>query len=281
MANKSIELSRYEHLVPNGTDTENRYGYFATKNRVLDLICTTPLVDPQITSTKFVIKKQDGTVIETRTSNSNHSIEVGAKVDIECKYKWVAVTGKLPPAATISNAWPAGNNPPAANTEVIYTVANYTANTPATKSMKIQFSSPRTAPQVSGDKLLRPTGNIVSSTQTRSLAFSYLKFTGKLTTKSPTEAQIKSLTNESLSNQRSIIKTGINTVIDNSYYCYAYPAALGNLANILANDVDAILTLFEKHTITITNKYGLAIIYNVYISSNPGAFVAGTKLSFS
>jgi hypothetical protein len=279
MADKSIELSRYEHTLLNGSSSENRYGYFATKDRVLDLICTTPLVDPQITSTKFIVKDQSGSIIETRTSNSNYSVEVGAKVDIECKYKWVATSGKLPPSRVVSNAWT--TSVPDSNTEVTYSLSNYTSKAPVTKSMTIQFTSPRTAPQVSGNALLRPSGDIVSSAQTRILSILYQVYHGKVTTTSPSADIIKELTKPGLNNTRALTVNGINTNTDNTYYCYAYPKDLGNLSNILMNGVDAILSLFNKIEVNIVNKYGLTITYNVYISANPGAFTSGTQLAFS
>jgi hypothetical protein len=68
-----------------------------------------------------------------------------------------------------------------------------------------------------------------------------------------------------------------------SNYTYIiYPAAYGDLSNVIQNGSLPVLTAFTKTgDFTVANTYGSSTSFRVYQSNQPGAFAAGVTLTIS
>lgn len=128
------------------------------------------LVSPSITS-KWTIKKQDGSMKTTSTANSL-SLENGAKVDYTGTFSYSAADSTHKAPTSCSGSF--GTTLPAAGTASdTLTKENLTANT----SLSVSLYSPKSGLEVSGGKVVKASGNDTTSASA-SVSFSHRRYWG-------------------------------------------------------------------------------------------------------
>lgn len=263
MADK-IELSEYQTIVDS---TNNKYfGYFATDNRIYDLICTSPLVTPVITSVKWTVCTNDGLTQKSTSTANSLTVEKGANVILDVKWKWQRTNGYLEPERTSGNF--SGTSLPSSNIEVSKNITNITNNSTYTQTLYKDIK----VPQVVNGVLVRPTSASTLSTKCScSVTFAYKKFYGKIISNNPNDIDITKLTATALTTSKSLTLSA-QTTAANEYLVYMYPTALGVLSDIIQDGATPIKSAFKENTIEVENEYGYKQNYYVYISMNTGAF---------
>lgn len=248
------------------------WGWFFPKEEfpdmVLDIVCDVNIVTPTISST-WSIKNQSNGVVEPNTigvnPNSNSIIlERGYKVSYSGKWKWQESSGYKNPTRT-AGSW--GTTLPNSNVESsVHTETDLTANKTITQTIYAK----KTGPIVSGNKLLKPTGED-STSASASVNFRSRYYIGPTTSATPSQDNIKALGSNTLTTTKALTKTGV-TASGSEYYCYAYPKDLGALTKITQNGAAPVIEDFNRTEVTVTNNAGLQIVYYVYTSKNKGAF---------
>jgi hypothetical protein len=117
-----------------------------------------------------------------------------------------------------------------------------------------------------------------------SIASSSITFTNKLkryfgyttlaTPGAPTDAEIRGLANQNLLTSFGTASTTF-TNQTNTYLVIAYPAAWGNLSNIILNGFQSI-NAFTKTTRSFINAQGFSYSVNIYTSNNALTFASQT-----
>lgn len=208
-------------------------------------VASLALVTPSITS-NWTVKDAAGKTKSTSTANSL-TVENGAHVD------YAGTSAQPTPAAGTETA-------PAAISGDFGTTAAGTASATgitANKTFKVTYTAPKSGLEVSGNKVVRASGNQTTTAQA-AVAFSHRRYWGA---SSNPDADITALTTE-LSNSKA--KTINFDCSGGKYFYYAIPKALGTTTWKVGGLAFTGYTLTEK---TITNEYGLAVTYYVYRSA--------------
>ena len=217
------------------------------------------LVTPTISGT-WTITNQNNTQITTST-NANITYEKGYKAKFEGTWKWVSASRKKNPSRT-DGTW--GTTLPTSNTNSTkQTSSNITSTTTFTQNIY----APKLGLMVSGSNVTPASGED-KTTVSASVTFKDRLYYGVVSSSTPTESDIKTLTNELVSSRAKTI----SNITADQYYCYAYPQSLGTLTKITQDGATPVLGAFTQKTLTITNAAGLSVALYVYVSNNPGAF---------
>lgn len=265
----STELSQYKSY----KDGEEYFGQFATVPRILDVVCTSPLVTPKWVTTNFTIKKADGTVVNIQTTAP--IVETGFKVDVELVWKWVHNDAYADPDSTAFSAATDTFLPVSNVNSSTFTRQNITATTSFIRYLYRTITAPSV--DTTNKILLKPTGKEKLTTQVGiSVSFRHRTFFGKTTNSAPTNktdlVQVGSYTvDRGLVSSRVMTVTGITTG-GTEYLCYMYPKALGALSDIIQDGATPITDAFIRTETNILNDAGVTIAYYVYTSKNKGAF---------
>lgn len=227
---------------PRKSDKINTDGFMRIdgSNYVASLALVTPVI-----SSSWKIKKQDGTQVSTSTANSI-TVENGAKVDY---------------AGTSSQPTPsASQTSPTAITGDFGTAASGSktdTDIATNKTFKVTYTAPMSGLVVSGSKVVKASGN--QQTQaSASVSFSHRRYWG---TSAEEDVDITALSTE-LSNSKA--KTIDFNCSGGKYFYYAYPKALGTTTWKVGG---LAFTGYQRTEKTITNEYGLPVIYYVYRST--------------
>lgn len=217
------------------------------------------LVSPTI-SVIWHILDQNGSRITTNSSNSI-TYEKGYKAKFTGTWKWTSEEGKKNPTRT-DGSW-GTILPSSGNASGLLTLDNITTNTTISQNLY----APKLGLMVSGSNVTPASGED-KTTASVSVTFKDRLYYGVVSSSTPTESNIKALTNELVSSR---VKT-VSNITASQYYCYAYPQSLGALTKITQDGATPVLGAFTQKTLTITNAAGLSVALYVYISNNPGAF---------
>ena len=266
----SVELAQYKM-----NDSDNQYfGYFASKERIYDLICGQPIVRPTLINNVTIYKSDGITVVETLNNKSSIAVEHGFKVKIDLTFKWLHSDSYADPErAEIKSATIVKQN-----LEPVPNSIDYSETLSDTKSLSFVLYRKNTALSIVNGQITRPveSGELNSSVACTT-TFKYRTFIGKTNNSNPTNKT--GLTDAGLVTSRVKTVTGVKTN-SGEYYCYMYPKALGALTKIIQNGATPVLSSFKRTEISIINDAGVAFDYYVYTSVNDGAF-NNVELAFS
>lgn len=269
---ENIELSEYHIYDKQNSEeefTKKKIGYFASVPRLHDVMCTTPLVTPT-NDVNWTVYKADGTTQVQTSTAKTLTVEVGFKVTVNVKWKWQSRTDYLNPERT---AGVCGTALPNDNVySSIYTQSGITAN----KTFTQTIYRTRSAPTVSGNVLVKPTGEL-SNAVSCNVSFQHRKFNG-INTNASQPANVTGLSDMGLSTSRAYT-TGKVTTQNGQYYHYIYPKALGALTKIIQNGATPVIDAFNRTEIIITNAAGASIPCYCYTTKNSGA-LKGDSLKF-
>lgn len=233
-----------------------------------------PLVTPTWYATNWQVYKNDGTTtVGTVKTSTNVMVETGFKVKFTGAWRWSQDSAKKNPTAT-SGTW--GTTLPTNGTpSSTYTSDMLSANKTFTQSI----SAPKAGLVYENGKIHQAAAGAQDTTScSASVTFGYGIFYGVAAAGTPTDALIKGLTTEIVTGKTKQVTAGATT--SSQMYVYAYPAAWGNLKAISKDGVDAVLTAFNKTTISHDNGSGAAAVtYNVYYTGN-GALNSSCTLKF-
>lgn len=217
------------------------------------------LVSPSIFFS-WNILNQNGTRVES-SSSYNITYEKGYKANFTGSWKWIEAEGKKNPTRT-DGSW--GTVLLASNTDSApLSIKNITTNTTISQNLY----APKLGLMVSGSSVAPASGED-KTTVSASVTFKDRLYYGVVSSSTPTESDIKALTNELVSSRTKTI----SNITASQYYCYAYPQSLGALTKITQDGATPVLGAFTQKTLTITNAAGLSVALYVYVSNNPGAF---------
>ena len=273
---ENVELSEY-HIFDKQSGgieeefTTKKFGHFATVPRLHEVMCTVPLVTPTMEQT-WTVYKTDGTteVSNLRSTASSLILETGYKVKLQCRWKWVERNDYVNPTRTSGIC---GVTLPTSNVfSSYYTESNIASN----KSFTQTIYRERTAPTVSNNVLVKPTGEL-SNACSCSVNFRHRRYFGINTNADQTN--VTDLTDGGLQTSRAYTTPTLTTA-DGQYYHYIYPTALGALAKIIQNGATPVLDAFSRKTINIVNAAGATIECYCYTTKNSGA-LKGDTLAFS
>ncbi len=209
------------------------------------------LVSPAITSS-WTIKKQDGTTKSTSTANSL-SLENGAKVDYSGTFSYPAASSTQKAPSSCSGAF--GTTLPAAGVASdTLTKTNITTNS----SYSVTLAATKSGLEVKNNKVVKAEGNDTTSA-TASVSFYHRRYWG---VSADTSADFTKFAGTELSNSRA--KTIKFDCSGGKYFYYAYPKALGDSS---WNIGGLSFTGYTRTEQTVTNEYGLSVVYYVYRST--------------
>lgn len=233
-----------------------------------------PLVTPTWYATNWQVYKNDGTTtVGAVKTSTNVMVETGFKVKFTGAWRWTRDNAKKDPTAT-SGTW--GTTLPTSGTpSSTYTSDMLSANKTFTQSI----SAPKAGLVYENGKIHQATAGALDTTScSASVTFGYGIFYGVATAGTPTDALIKGLTTEIVTGKTKQVTASATT--SSQMYVYAYPAAWGDLKAISKDGVDAVLTAFNKTTVSHDNGSGAAAVtYNVYYTGN-GALNSSCTLKF-
>lgn len=233
-----------------------------------------PLVTPSFYSTYWQVYKNDGTTtVGAAKTSTNVTVETGFKVKFTGAWRWSADSTKKNPTST-SGTW-GTTLPVSGNPSSTYTSDMLSANKTFTQSI----SAPKAGLVYEDGKIHKATAGSNDTTScSASVTFGYGIFYGVATAGTPTDALIKGLTTEIVTSKTKQVTAGATS--STQMYVYAYPAAWGDLKAISKDGVDAVLTAFNKTTVSHDNGSGAAAVtYNVYYTGN-GALNSSCTLKF-
>lgn len=222
------------------------------------------LVIPQVLG-EWNIYDNNGTFVRS-DDTKELIIEEGFKVRWEGIYKWYHLDGyKDPTAIGEGSNWNILTD--SGEDSLLYSSNEIVTNT----EISIELLAPKVGLTVDEhNNIVSAEGDYDKTKDMAEVKFKNLVYYGTCLTDTPDEADIKSLISKLSDNRETLI----NDVSCNEeeYYCYAYPAKLGDLKYIKQDDGFQVTGAFTKSNMTITNDSGIEINLNVYISNNPGAF---------
>lgn len=219
------------------------------------------LVSPTISGT-FTVKTSGGSQSSTSTNNSL-DVENGFVVDWTGTFSWKAASGMKRPES-VSGNWT--TLPASGVASAAYTATGLKADT----TISATLAAAKTGLMVSGSSVVLAKGND-TKTATAKVRFLHRRYWGLTTEKTVTAAVVKALSGTDLNNTKTAKLTGISAT-DAQYYVIAYPKAMGNLSKIVQNGATPLLDGgFVKSEVNVTNAAGVAIVYYVYRTVNPGA----------
>ena len=201
----------------------------------------------------------------------NPVVETGYQAQFSGTYMWTHADGKKDPTAVgTGSAW--SDLPKTGVASKTLTTEKLTANT----TLAAVIAAPKTGLMVSGQDVVVASGNDTARDAV-SITFKSRVYRGLTTTASQTADTVKALASE-LTTDKACTASGITTT-NTQYYVYAYPKSMGDLTTIIQDGALPVLGAFAKTVVSITNAAGKAMDYNVYRSTNPGAF-ANAQLNF-
>lgn len=234
------------------------------------------LASPVISGT-WSFKNNAGTKVtntEVGVSNVNASsitIERGYKAKFVGSFKWTKTTTNKAPTSCSGDL---GTTLPSSDVASPTTTID---NIAASRVIKETLSAPKKGFMVSGSSVVVASGNDTTSAQFSINVWSRQRY-GVTTSATPTQDDIKAMTETKLVNARTLSVSGV-TADGTQYYSYAYPKDLGALTSIVQNGAAPVLEDFNRTEVTVTNGAGINIVYYVYTSKYKGAF-KNVKLDF-
>lgn len=276
----SNELSQYKTY--QGQD--EFFGHFASVPRLYDVMCTIPLVSPQIQGIWTVYKNDGTTVVRSQTTN-DLTVEIGYKVSVNINRWWNHNDDYADPDSATFTSGTDKNVLPTSGQKLLYSESNIAASKTFTFKLYRIKTAPTVANVAGSQVLIKPNGIDKLETQIScKVTFKYQSFIGKTVKKSPaygsdlTQAS-SSVVKPGLVVNPNLTVTQVNTG-SGEYFCYMYPKAMGALKKIIQDGATPVLDAFTLTEINIVNDSGASIPYYVYTSVNDGAF-ANAKLEFS
>ena len=214
-------------------------------NYVSGLQLVTPVIDSY-----WSIKNQAG--VEQYTSkNKSLTVEYGAKVDYSGTLTCPAIDRNTQ-CAPITTSGDFGNILPG-HISMDDIIAN--------RTFKATFTAPKSGLEVENNKVVRAEGNQTTTAQA-SVAFTHRRYWG---VSADANADIKAFFDDG-SELRNVRAKNINfDCSGGKYFYYAYPKVLGNSTWTVGGLAFSGYTRTEK---TITNEYGLDVVYYVYRSES-------------
>lgn len=231
-----------------------------------------PLVTPTIASASWQTYKNDGTTtVGNPLTNTSITLETGYKVKLTATWKWTADSTKKDPTAA-KGTW--GTTLPASGTaSAAYTSTVTGTNLTVTQSI----TAPQAGLVYENGKIHKASSSAVDTTScSATCTFAPAIYYGNVT--AVNIANVKACT-KVLSGSKS---RTVNAAPDSAknIFIYAYPASLGDLKAVSKDGVEAVLSAFNKTTVSYTNDSGAAAVtYNVYYTA-PGAVNASCTFKF-
>lgn len=231
-------------------------------------IDTKTLVQPVITP-DFTFKDQlDNTIFNGVLLNHDVTVDVGTTVNLLAHFSYPIKTSIENYPITVSGSW--GSELPLPNINSTDFIQN---NIQTDFELLVNLERVKTGLMIdSNNKLTTAIGTEVKTDKWK-IYFKHKFYFGTSIETSILNDNVKLLSNKQYCKDKENSFTNITT-LEYEYLYYCYPAEFGDLTGIILNIAGPILGAFTKILQTsVTNDAGLIVLYNVYRSNAPGAFL--------